>query len=201
MFWGRPFWNDPLGCIGQCLSVSLPFEDECSGDLSSFQEEFPLEGIRLCNSGKLPEFYKVKELEDAGNIAYRTGFMFGGRWVIYTVSVPKEKWYIKAFEDFQQYCRSQNKLLKDHKSQLPPKLTKRKDIKMKLFGKLFSKNKDEFNGLHVIDMKECSGLTIIGTEKELNQLPLKVQALTHRIYRRNADNTLSVVKTRDESTM
>ena len=39
---------------------------------------------------------------------------------------------------------------------------------MKLFGKLFSKNKDESNGLHVIDMKECSGLTIIGTEKELN---------------------------------
>lgn len=125
MFWNRPFWNGPLECIGHCLSVPLPFEDERSGDLLSFQEEFPLEGIRLCNSGKLPEFDKVKELEDAGNIAYITGFMFGGRWVIYTMFIPKEKWHIKAFEDFQQYCKSQNKLLRDYKSQLPPELTRR----------------------------------------------------------------------------
>ena len=98
-----------------CLSVPLPFEYEYSGDLLSFQEQFPLDGIRLCNSGKLPEFDKVKELEDAGNVVYTTGFMFGGRWVIYTMFVPKEKWHIKTFEDFQQYCRSQNKLLKDYK--------------------------------------------------------------------------------------
>lgn len=197
--------ESPLSALGTCLSVPLSFEDECSGDLSSFQEEFPLEGIRSCNSGKLPEFYKVKELEDAGNVAYRTGFMFGGRWVIYTVSIPKEKWHIKAFEDFQQYCRSQNKLLKDHKSQLPPKLTKQKDrVKMnilqKLKNKLSSKEVDKKN-IKTISIEEFDGLTIIGTEKELNQLPLKVQALARRIYRRNADNTLSVVKTRDGSTM
>lgn len=103
-----------------CRSIPLPFNDECSGDLLSFQKEFPLEGIRLCNSGKLPEFYKVKELEDAGDVVYTAGFMFGGRWVVYTIYVPKEKWQIKAFEDFQQYCRNQNKLLNDYKSQLPP---------------------------------------------------------------------------------
>ena len=66
------------------------------------------------------------KLEDAGNIVYRTGFMFGGHWVIYTMSVPKEKWHIKAFEDFQQYCKSQNKLLRDYKKQLPPELKKDK---------------------------------------------------------------------------
>lgn len=125
MFWNRPFWNSSLECIGHCLSVPLPFEDERSGDLLSFQEEFPLEGIRSCNRGELPEFYKVRELEDAGDVVYRTGFMFGGRWVIYTMTVPKEKWHIKAFEDFQQYCRNQNKLLRDYKSQLPPELTRR----------------------------------------------------------------------------
>ena len=98
--------------LDACLSVHLPFDDERSGDLSSFREEFPLDGIRLCNSGKLPEFAKVKGLEDAGNIAY-------------TMTIPKEKWHIKAFEDFQQYCKSQNKLLKDYKSQLPLELTRR----------------------------------------------------------------------------
>lgn len=125
MFWNRPFWNGSLECVGHCLSVPLPFEAECSGDLLSFQEEFPLEGIRLCNSGKLPEFYKVKELENICEVAYRTSFMFSERLVIYTMFVPKEKWCIKAFEDFQQYCRNQNKLLKDYKSQLPPELTRR----------------------------------------------------------------------------
>ena len=110
--------------LKSCLSISLPFEDNRSGDLLSFQKEFPLEGIRLCNSGKLPEFYEVKELEDACNIVYTTSFMFGGRCVIYNMYVYKEKWYIKAFEDFQQYCRDQNKLLKDYKSQLPPELTR-----------------------------------------------------------------------------
>ncbi len=120
-----------LSALGKCLSVPLPFEDERSGDLLSFQEEFPLEGIRLCNSGKLPEFYKVRELEDAGNVVYRTGFMFGGRLVIYTMTVPKEKWHIKAFEDFQQYCKNQNKLLNAYKSQLPPKLTRRGELLLK----------------------------------------------------------------------
>jgi hypothetical protein len=105
-----------------CRSIPLPFNNECSGDLLSFQEQFPLDGIRLCNHGKLPEFYKVKELEDAGDVVYRTDFMFGGHLVVYTMTIPKEKWHIKAFEDFQQYCRSQNELLKDYKSQLPPKL-------------------------------------------------------------------------------
>ena len=124
MFWNRLFWNGPLECIGHCLSVPLPFNDERSGDLSFFQEEFPLEGIRLCNRGKLPEFYKVKELEDASNVVYRTDFMFSGHLIIYTMTVPKEKWHTKAFEDFQQYCKNQNKLLNAYKSQLPPKLTK-----------------------------------------------------------------------------
>ncbi len=119
------FRNKPLECIGHCLSIPLPFEDERSGDLSSFQEEFPLRGIRLCNGGKLPEFDKVNELEDSSQVAYITGFMFARHWVIYTMFIPKEKWHIKAFEDFQQYCRNQNKLLKDYKSQLPSKLTRR----------------------------------------------------------------------------
>lgn len=125
MFWNRPFWDGPLECIGHCLSVPLPFEDKRSGDLLSFQEEFPLEGIRLCNRGELPEFYKVKELENECEVAYTTGFMFSERLVIYTMFIPKEKWHIKAFEDFQQYCRNQNKLLRDYKSQLPPELTRR----------------------------------------------------------------------------
>lgn len=125
MFWNRPFWNKPLECIGHCLSVPLPFEDERSGDLSSFQEEFPLRGIRLCNGGKLPEFDKVKELENSSQVVYLTSFMFGGHLVIYTMFVPKEKWHTKAFEDFQKYCEIQNKLLRDYKRQLPPKLTRR----------------------------------------------------------------------------
>lgn len=119
------FWNGPLECVGHCLSVPLPFELEGSGNLSSFQEEFPLEGIRSCNRGELPEFYKVKELENESEVAYTTSFMFSERLVIYTMFVPKEKWGIKAFEDFQQYCRNQNKLLRDYKSQLPPELTRR----------------------------------------------------------------------------
>ena len=41
---------------------------------------------------------------------------------------------------------------------------------MKLFNKLFSNDKNEFDPLYTVDMKEYSGLTIIGPEKELNQL-------------------------------
>lgn len=73
------------------------------------------------------------------------------------------------------------------------------NILQKLKNKLSSKEVKK--NIKTISIKEFDGLTIIGTEKELNQLPLKVQALADRIYRRNADNTLSVVKTRDESTM
>lgn len=68
-------------------------------------------------------------------------------------------------------------------------------FKNKLYSKEVKKN------IKTISTKEFDGLTIIGTEKELNQLSLEVFALAHRIYRRNADNTLSVVKTRDGSTM
>ncbi len=68
---------------------------------------------------------------------------------------------------------------------------------MKLFSKLFSNNKNEFDPLYTVDMKEYSGLTIIGTEKELNQLPLKVQALAHNIFERKSDGSLILKKMRN----
>lgn len=67
----------------------------------------------------------------------------------------------------------------------------------KLKDKLFSNNKDEFGGFHVIDVKEYSGLTIIGTEKELNQLSLKTQALAHNIFKRKSDGSLALKKMRE----
>lgn len=74
------------------------------------------------------------------------------------------------------------------------------NILQKLKNKLYSKEANKKNN-EVVSIKEFDGLTIIGTEKELNQLSLEVFALADRIYRRNADNTLSVVKTRDGSTI
>lgn len=50
-----------------------------------------------------------------------------------------------------------------------------------------------------ISITEFQGLTIIGTEKELNQLPLKVFALAHSIFERKSDGSLEVVKARSLS--
>lgn len=68
------------------------------------------------------------------------------------------------------------------------------NILQKLKNKLYSKEVKKNN--KAISIAEFQGLTIIGTKKELNQLPLKVQALAHNIYIRNADNTLTLTKMR-----
>lgn len=70
------------------------------------------------------------------------------------------------------------------------------DILQKLKDKLYSKEVNKKNN-KTISITEFQGLTIIGTEKELKQLPLKIQALAHNIYIRNADNTLTVAKMRN----
>lgn len=69
------------------------------------------------------------------------------------------------------------------------------NILQKLKNKLYSKEVNKKNN-EVLSITEFQGLTIIGTKKELNQLPLKVQALAHNIYIRNADNTLTLTKMR-----
>lgn len=69
------------------------------------------------------------------------------------------------------------------------------NILQKFKNKLYSKEVKKNN--EILSITEFQGLTIIGTKKELNQLPLKVQALAHNIYIRSADNTLTVVKMRD----
>lgn len=48
----------------------------------------------------------------------------------------------------------------------------------------------------MISITKLQGLTIIGTKKELNQLPLEVQALTHNIFERKSDGSLEVMKMR-----
>jgi hypothetical protein len=70
------------------------------------------------------------------------------------------------------------------------------DILQKLKDRLSINKKNN----EMISITEYQGLTIIGTKEELNQLPLKVQALAHNIYVRNEDNTLTVVKMRNVST-
>lgn len=70
------------------------------------------------------------------------------------------------------------------------------DILQKLKNKLYSKEVNKKNN-EKISITEFRGLTIICTEKELNQLPLQIQALAHNIYIRRADNTLTVAKMRD----
>lgn len=49
----------------------------------------------------------------------------------------------------------------------------------------------------MINTQDISGLTIIGTEKELNQLPLEVQALAHNIFERKSDGILVTKKIRE----
>ena len=68
------------------------------------------------------------------------------------------------------------------------------NILQKLKNKLYSKEVKKNN--EILSITEFQGLTIIGTKKELNQLPLKVQALARNIYIRNVDNTLTIAKVR-----
>ena len=70
------------------------------------------------------------------------------------------------------------------------------NILQKLKNKLTSRKVNKNNNT-AISITEFQGLTIICTEKELNQLPLKIQAFAHNIYIRNTDNTLRVAKMRD----
>lgn len=69
------------------------------------------------------------------------------------------------------------------------------NILQKLKNKLYSKEVKKNN--KAISITEFQGLTIICTKKELNQLPLQIQAFAHNIYIRNTNNTLTVAKMRD----
>ena len=73
------------------------------------------------------------------------------------------------------------------------------NILQKLKDKLYSKEVNKKNN-KPMSITEFQGLTIICTEKELNQLSLQIQARAHNIYVRNVDNTLTVAKMRDIST-